>query len=91
MDDEIQALKKTYTWDLVHLPLGKTCSNGSVESYKAHLVVEGSTQEYGIDYEETFAPAVWITFMCNLLATVDVKHLKFLQMDVKNTFLNSGL
>jgi len=52
MDDELSALYKTDTWDLVSLPLGKsvtgfcwmykikTNSNGSIERYKARLVVK---------------------------------------------------
>uniref|UniRef100_A0A2N9FNI5 Reverse transcriptase Ty1/copia-type domain-containing protein n=1 Tax=Fagus sylvatica TaxID=28930 RepID=A0A2N9FNI5_FAGSY len=68
MADELDALHKTHTWDMTTLPSGKsvvgckwvykikTRADGSVECYKACLVARGFTQEYGIDYKETFAP-----------------------------------
>ena len=67
MKEELDALHKAGTWDLVDLPYGKSAfgckwvykikirSNGIVDHHKALLVARGFTQEYVIDYEETFA------------------------------------
>ena len=82
MKEELDALFKNHNWDLVTLPPGKsvvgckwiykikTRSDGSIEHYKARLVAKGFTQEYGIDYEETFAPVAFISFVRTLLAVV---------------------
>ena len=80
MKEELDALTKNYTWDLVILPprqsvVGckwiykiKTHSDGFIEHYKAHLVAKGFTQEYEIDYEETFTPVARISSVRALLA-----------------------
>ena len=46
----------------------KTRSDRSTERYKTRLIAKGFTQEYEIDYEETFAPVTRILFVCALLA-----------------------
>ena len=103
MKEELDALTKNHTWDLVTLPprqsmVGykwiykiKTRSDGSIERYKARLVAKGFTQEYRIDYEETFAPVACISSVCTLLAVTAASKWNLFQMDVKNAFLNGDL
>ncbi|KAA0065808.1 Retrovirus-related Pol polyprotein from transposon TNT 1-94 [Cucumis melo var. makuwa] len=97
------ALEKTHTWDYVDLPpckrpIGckwiykiKTHSDGTIERYKARLVAKGYSQEYGIDYEETFAHVARMTSVRSLLVVAAAKQWPLLQMDVKSAFLNGTL
>ena len=103
MKEELDALTKNHTWDLVTLPSGqfvvgckwiykiKTRSDGSIERYKARLVAKGFTQEYGIDYEETFTLVARISSVRALLAVAAASKWDIFQTDVKNAFLNGEL
>ena len=62
IQEEMEALNRNRTWNLVLLPNGKKTvgckwvfsikhkADGSIERYKARLVAKGYTQTYGIDY-----------------------------------------
>ena len=103
MKEELDALHNTGTWDLIDLPPGKsaigckwiykikTRSDGTVDCYKARLVARGFTQEYGIDYEETFAPIARLSSVRTLIAISAARRWPLFQMDVKNVFLNGEL
>ena len=103
MKEELDALHQTITWDLVDLPSGtsvigckwvykiKTSSNGTVDHYKARLVARCFTQEYGIDYEETFAHLARLSYVRTLIAFSAARKWPLFQMDVKNAFLNGEL
>ena len=99
MDDEMNALIRNGTWEIVTLPKDKkpvSCrwvftvkynSDSSVERYKAQLVAKGYTQEYGIDYASVAkmnTVRVLITMAANF-------NWDLLQYDVKNAFLNGDL
>ncbi|WVZ93221.1 hypothetical protein U9M48_039219 [Paspalum notatum var. saurae] len=103
MAEEIAALERTGTWDLVPTPSHvcpitcrwvykvKTRFDGSLERYKARLVARGFQQEHGRDYVETFAPVAHMTTVRALLAVASVREWSISQLDVKNAFLNGEL
>ena len=69
----------------------KTRSDGSLERYKARLVARSFQQEYGRDYEESFAPVAHMHTMRTLVAVAAVCGWTLSQVDVKNAFLHGDL
>jgi Reverse transcriptase (RNA-dependent DNA polymerase) len=103
MSEELMALEKNHTWELVELPYGKRpvgCrwiykikfnSNGSIERYKARLVAKGFTQTYGVDYKDTFAPVTKMNTVRTVMSVAVNYNWPLFQMDVKNAFLHGEL
>ncbi|CAN1850045.1 Retrovirus-related Pol polyprotein from transposon TNT 1-94 [Linum perenne] len=103
MNDELAALEKNHTWEVVPRPVGATIigskwvyttkfnPDGSLARYKARLVAQGFRQQYGVDYDETFAPVAKMQTVRTLLALASQRHWPLLQLDVKNAFLHGDL
>nr|GEZ72636.1 retrotransposon protein, putative, Ty1-copia subclass [Tanacetum cinerariifolium] len=100
---KMQSMKDNEVWELVDLPpngktIGhkwlfekKTDMDGSVHTYKAHLVAKGFTQTLRIDYEETFFPVADIRAIRILIDIAAFYNYDIWKIDVKNAFLNRYL
>ena len=86
MDEEMAALQRNQTWDLVPFPEGRKpigCKwvfkrkmglDGSIEKYKAHFVAKGYSQVEGVDYGEIFSLVTKMTsirFFLSIATTYD--------------------
>ena len=103
MAEDLFALYKIGIQDLVPLLPGKriivsrrvykikTKFDGSIERYKARLVAKVFSQQYGMDYEETFAHVAKMTTVRTLVIVASIHQWHISQMDIKNTFLNGDL
>ena len=95
MEDEIKMIHKNQTWELVDRPLHKKTIgvkwvyrtklnvDGSVNKFKARLVVKGNAQLFGVDFFETFAPVAQLDTIRLLLALAAQKQWKIYQFDFK--------
>ncbi|GJX28420.1 retrovirus-related pol polyprotein from transposon TNT 1-94 [Tanacetum coccineum] len=103
MQEEIEALYKNKTWELVPLPGGrksignkwvyKIKKNGDdhVERYRARLVVKGYAQKEGIDFNKKISPLVRMTTIRVVVAMCATYDLHLEQLDVKTAFLHENL
>ncbi|GKA86839.1 ribonuclease H-like domain-containing protein [Tanacetum coccineum] len=66
-------------------------ANRTLSRYKARLVANGSSQQLGVDFDETFSPVVKPATICMVLSLVVSRKWPIHQLDVKNAFLNGDL
>ncbi|GMG17895.1 unnamed protein product [Phytophthora fragariaefolia] len=69
----------------------KTLADVSLDKYKARLVAKDFTQQFGVDYTETFSPVVRHDSIRTILALAVQLNWEHLQLDVQTAFLNSDL
>jgi len=103
MNEEMESLHENDVWDLVELPKDqkvvgskwvfklKVGADGEVERYKARLLVQGFSQKFGVNYDETFCPVVRHESVRTLIALAVQHDLKLHQMDITTAFLNGEL
>lgn len=65
--------------------------HGKIEKYKARLVARGFTQQFGIDYNSTFAPVTRLETVRTALAIATNNKLAVHHIDVNTAFLHGDL
>ncbi|KZV57799.1 hypothetical protein F511_22286 [Dorcoceras hygrometricum] len=102
IQEELEALDRNKTWDLVTLPRGRKAigniwvykikrdDNNQVERYHARLVVKGYAQKEGIDFND-FSPVVRLNTVRVMLALCTVFDLHLEQLYLKTAFRHGDL
>ena len=100
---EIDSILQNHTWELVDLPPGskplgckwifkkKMKTDGTIDKYKARLVIKGYKKQKGLDYFDTYSLVSRITSIRMMLVIASMRNLAVHQMDVKIAFLNVDL
>ena len=80
INDEVESILQNHTWELVDLPPGskplgykwifkkKMKVEGSIDKYKARLVIKGYKQKEGLDYFDTYSRVTRISSIRMLIA-----------------------
>ena len=103
IQSEIDSILQNHTWELVDFPPGckplsskwvfkrKRKVDGSINKYKARLVIKGYRQIEDLDYFDTYSPVTRIKSIRIALAIAAIRNLEIHQMDEKTVFLYGEL
>jgi hypothetical protein len=100
---EMDSIMSNATWEVIEHPYGckpigskwvfkkKLRPDGTIERYKARLVIKGYSHKEGEDFFDTYSPMARLTIISVLLSLAASHGLLVHQMDVKTSFLNEEL
>ncbi|GJQ97063.1 zinc finger, CCHC-type containing protein [Tanacetum coccineum] len=103
INDEMDSIMGNNTWVLANLPPGckplgckwifkrKLKIDGTIEKFKARLIIRCFRQKSGIGYFDTYASVAHISTIRLLIVKASIYNLIIHQMDVKTAFLNGEL
>ncbi|RVW59278.1 Retrovirus-related Pol polyprotein from transposon RE1 [Vitis vinifera] len=103
MKEEYKALMRNDTWDLVpYQPQYNVVGNkwvfklkfhldGTLNKHKARLVAKGFHQTPGVDFSETYSPAIKLATIRVVLTLAIAQGWEIRQLDINNAFLNGYL
>ena len=103
MLEEMKAIEKNETWELIDPPLRcrpislkwvykvKRDELDAIVKHKARLIARGFIQREGIDFKEVFAPVARMESVHLLLALAAAKDWRVHHLDIKSAFLNGEL
>jgi hypothetical protein len=99
----MNSIMSSAIWEVVERPYGckligskqvfkkNLRPDGTIERYKARLVMNGYSQKEGEDFFDTYSHVARLTTICVLLFLAASHGLLIHQMDVKTIFLNGEL
>ena len=102
-DEEYNSLVSMNAWELMPVPHGKKAipskwvfkrklnADGSIERYKARLVIKGFFQRPGLDYNAVFSPVVRASTVRLFFSIVASFDLECHAIDIKNAFIQGDL
>ncbi|KAF0703375.1 hypothetical protein AaE_015405 [Aphanomyces astaci] len=99
----IDAMTANGTWEIQQVPTSqrslrchwvyakKIDSEGNVTRYKARLVANGSTQEQGVDYFQSYSPVVKLVTLRTVISFATANEYRMEQADAVDAYLQSFL
>ena len=102
-NDDTQSLLTNITWTLVSHPINrrihwgnqlfkfKKKANGEIVRYKTRWLVHSFEQQYGLDYQKTFASVINSMSFIAIFATASDPDLELEQINARTTFSHGNI